>query len=186
MTTDPRPFREITSAPRDTDVEVLHHSSGSPETLTRVTIARWDSVLHAWIRVGGDPDRRPLRRVIAWRPVCLMSGSITLGEVAEHTAVLAVAGSRCDQAGRYRQDTLIARHGADFGIPDLLGVLSADCPKRGSVTIYDRCGDHCPELPAFQILAGRWLGGLPPEEWRVEIRASCCHGDATFTMSALA
>jgi hypothetical protein len=70
MTTDPRPFREITSAPRDTDVEVLHRSSGSPEMLTRVTIARWDSVLHTWIRVGGDPDRRPLHRVRAWRPVC--------------------------------------------------------------------------------------------------------------------
>jgi hypothetical protein len=67
----PRPFHEITSAPKDTDVEVLHRSSGSPERLTRVTIARWDGVLHAWIRVGGgDPDRRPLHRVRAWRPVC--------------------------------------------------------------------------------------------------------------------
>ena len=70
MTTDPRPFHEITSAPRDTDVEVLHRSSGSPETLTRVTIARWDSILHAWIRVGGGPDRQPLHRVRGWRPVC--------------------------------------------------------------------------------------------------------------------
>jgi hypothetical protein len=44
---------------------------------------------------------------------------------------------------------LIARHGADFGIPDLLRLLSDDCPKRKSVTIYDRCGVHCPELPGF-------------------------------------
>jgi hypothetical protein len=51
--------------------------------------------------------------------------------------------------GMYRLETLIARHGADFGIPDLLRLLSDDCPKRKSVTIYDRCGVHCPELPGF-------------------------------------
>ena len=62
LMTDRRPFREITSAPRDIPVEVLHRSS---ET---VTLARWDSGVHAWIRVG-DPDCRPLRRVIAWRLV---------------------------------------------------------------------------------------------------------------------
>jgi hypothetical protein len=36
-------------------------------------------------------------------------GSITLGAVAERTAVLAWACSRCEPAGRYRLDTLIAR-----------------------------------------------------------------------------
>jgi hypothetical protein len=51
-------------------------------------------------------------------------GSITLGEVAEHTAVLTVACTRCDRAGRYNLDTLIARHGAAFGIPALLRLLS--------------------------------------------------------------
>jgi hypothetical protein len=78
-----------------------------------------------------------------------MSGSITLGEVAEHTAVLAVACSRCERAGRYNLETLIARHGADFGIPDLLRLLSEDCPKRKSITVYDLCGIFCPDLPSF-------------------------------------
>jgi len=77
------------------------------------------------------------------------SGSISLSEVAEHTAVLAVACSRCERAGKYRLETLIARHGADFGIPDLLRQLSDDCPKRKSITVYDRCGVHCPQLPSF-------------------------------------
>ena len=77
------------------------------------------------------------------------SGSISLSEVSEHTAVLAVACSRCERAGQYRLETLIARHGEDFGIPDLLRQLSADCPKRRSITVYDLCGIHCPELPAF-------------------------------------
>jgi hypothetical protein len=96
------------------------------------------------------PGRSPAIRAAALGDeATLMSGSITLGEAAEHTAVLTVACSRCERAGRYNLDTLIARYGADFGIPDLLGVLSADCPKRKSITAYDRCGVHCPELPAF-------------------------------------
>jgi hypothetical protein len=77
------------------------------------------------------------------------SGSITLGEVAEHTTVLAVACTRCERVGRYNLNILIARHGAGFGIPKLLGLLSKDCPKRASVSAYGLCGVHCPELPGF-------------------------------------
>jgi hypothetical protein len=29
------------------------------------------------------------------------------------------------------------------------GVLSDDCPKRKSITAYDWCGVHCPELPSL-------------------------------------
>ena len=76
-------------------------------------------------------------------------GSITLGEVAEHTAVLAMACSRCDRIGKYRLETLIAGYGEDFGIPELLRQLSKDCPKRKSISTYDLCGVHCPELPGF-------------------------------------
>jgi hypothetical protein len=53
------------------------------------------------------------------------------------------------RAGRYSRDTLIARHGPTFGVPTLLGILSADCPKRQSITVYDLCGVHCPELSAL-------------------------------------
>ena len=77
----------------------------------------------------------------------MMSGSITLGAVAERTAVLNVACYRCERAGRYRLDTLIAQHGLDFGIPQVLRLLSADCPSA-PVSAYDLCGIHCPELPA--------------------------------------
>jgi hypothetical protein len=79
----------------------------------------------------------------------MSEGSITLGEVAERTAVLAVACTRCERVGRYQVDTLIARHGAGFGIPSLLRKLSADCSKRSSLSAYDICGIHCPELPDF-------------------------------------
>jgi hypothetical protein len=57
--------------------------------------------------------------------------------------------TRCERAGRYNLDALIARHGADFGIPELLRLLSDDCPKRKSITVYDLCGIHCRGLAAF-------------------------------------
>jgi hypothetical protein len=45
---------------------------------------------------------------------------------------LTVACSRCEWVERYRLDTLIAPHDADFAIPDLLR-LSENCPKRRSI-----------------------------------------------------
>jgi hypothetical protein len=78
-----------------------------------------------------------------------MTGSITLAQVAERTAVLAVACSRCDRAGRYPLDRLIAQYGRSFGVPLLLRTLSADCPKRESTSLHDTCGVHCPDLPAL-------------------------------------
>jgi hypothetical protein len=89
-----------------------------------------------------------------------MSGSITLGEVAGRTALLAVACGRCERAGQYRLETLIARHGVDFGVPDLLRLLSDDCPKQKSITAYDRCGIYCPELPSLFLGSGSWRGAL--------------------------
>lgn len=75
-------------------------------------------------------------------------GSLTLAAVAERTNVLAVACTRCDRAGRYRLAGLIERHGPGFAIPALLRALSADCPRRRSVSPYDLCGIHCPGLAA--------------------------------------
>jgi hypothetical protein len=80
------------------------------------------------------------------------SGSITLEQVAARTAALAVACSRCDRAGRYNLGALIAGHGPKFGIPALLRLLSADCPKRNSTNAYDLCGVHCPELSTLFLL----------------------------------
>jgi hypothetical protein len=74
------------------------------------------------------------------------AGSLTLADVAGRTADLAVACTRCDRAGRYHMAKLIARHGPVFPVPELLRLLSADCPKRASVSAYDLCGAHFPEL----------------------------------------
>jgi hypothetical protein len=82
------------------------------------------------------------------------SGSITLGEIADLTAHLAVACNRCDRAGRYGVATLMAQYGPAFSVPDLLRLLSADCPKRASVSAYDLCGVHCPDLSALFLGCG--------------------------------
>src|SRR4051794_4722239 len=89
-------------------------------------------------------------------------GSITLSDVAERTEVLNIACTRCERTERYHLDTLIARHGPDFGIPVLLRNLSADCPKRDSITVYDLCGIHCPDLARLFLPEGS--GKLPPGE----------------------
>jgi hypothetical protein len=88
-------------------------------------------------------------------------GSISLGDVADRTAVLNIACSRCERAGRDSVETLITRHGHWFGIPALLALLSADCPKRQATaaSAYDLCGVHCPDLPAlFLPKLGKEIG----------------------------
>jgi hypothetical protein len=69
--------------------------------------------------------------------------------------MLAVSCDRCDRAGKYRLDTLIVRHGAGFGIPGVLALLSADCPKRQSRNFYDMCGIRCPDLSALFLAQPR-------------------------------
>lgn len=76
-------------------------------------------------------------------------GSLTLSDVAARTDSLAVACSRCDRAGRYPMAKLLDQRGRDFSIPDLLRDLSRDCPKRETLSQYNLCGVHCPELPAL-------------------------------------
>jgi hypothetical protein len=83
-----------------------------------------------------------------------VAGSLTLGDVAARTDVLAVACGRCERAGRYPVATLGERHGRSFPIPTLLRALSEDCPKRLSVNAYDICGVHCPELPKLFMQEG--------------------------------
>ena len=60
------------------------------------------------------------------------------------------------QAGRHRLDTLIINHGRRFGIPSLLAKLSVDCPKRQSVSAYDLCGVHAPELSELFLEKTKW------------------------------
>lgn len=75
-----------------------------------------------------------------------LGGSLTLLELANRTAELRISCGRCARAGRYRLTSLIAQYGPDHAVPNLLSMLSHDCPRRASGSAYDVCGVHCPDL----------------------------------------
>ncbi len=77
----------------------------------------------------------------------MVSGALTLGQVAGRTAALEVACRRCDRRGRYGVAGLVARHGAGMPMPALRRVLAGDCPRREARNVYDLCDVHFPELP---------------------------------------
>jgi hypothetical protein len=63
-------------------------------------------------------------------------GSLTLSDVRGPT--LSIVCEPCGRRGRYNVDKLIAEHGADAKLTDLLVTL-ADCEKARSVSVHDRC-----------------------------------------------
>lgn len=64
--------------------------------------------------------------------------------------MLEVACRRYERRGQLRIDKLIAGHGRDDH-GDLCALIAHDCPwmQNPSVSIYDRCGVHFPELPKW-------------------------------------
>ena len=59
----------------------------------------------------------------------------------EKRETILIACSKCDWRAAFSRDELIASHGADYAIPNLLNRLAApDCPRLGSH--WDRCGMH--------------------------------------------
>jgi hypothetical protein len=60
--------------------------------------------------------------------------------------VIHIACRLCPRHGRRRTDRLLAEHGPDMPMPDLLRLLAAWCPRLDSANITDRCDVHCPDL----------------------------------------
>src|SRR6516164_2975533 len=59
----------------------------------------------------------------------------------EKRETILVACRKCDWRAAFSRDHLIASHGADYAMPNLLNHLAApDCPRLGSR--WDRCGVH--------------------------------------------
>jgi hypothetical protein len=63
-------------------------------------------------------------------------GSLVLFDVRSPT--LAIECEPCSRHGRYNVERLIAEHGADAKLTDLLVTL-ANCQKTRSVSVHDRC-----------------------------------------------
>jgi hypothetical protein len=62
--------------------------------------------------------------------------AITLADVREQS--LELVCQPCGRRGSYNVERLIAKHGDDKRLPELLTIL-ADCPKAQAFSIYDRC-----------------------------------------------
>ena len=61
--------------------------------------------------------------------------------VDERREIIFVACSKCDWRAAFARDELIAAHGADYAMPNLLDHLAApSCSRLGSN--WDRCGVH--------------------------------------------
>jgi hypothetical protein len=73
-------------------------------------------------------------------------GAILLGEVAQHLATIHVCCNFCPRRGKASVGRLMQEHGSDLPIPDLLRMLSHDCPRRLAARIAEPCGVHLPEL----------------------------------------
>jgi hypothetical protein len=59
----------------------------------------------------------------------------------EKRDIILVACSKCEWRAAYSRDDLIASHGADYAMPNLLDHLAApNCSRLG--TKWDRCGVH--------------------------------------------
>jgi hypothetical protein len=59
----------------------------------------------------------------------------------EKREIILVACSKCDWRAAFSRDDLIASHGADYAMPNLLNHLAAPgCSRLGSQ--WDRCGVH--------------------------------------------
>jgi hypothetical protein len=53
--------------------------------------------------------------------------------------VLTVVCERGGRRERHDVESLKRQHGGEVKMPDLLAALTADCPKRASFSVYDRC-----------------------------------------------
>jgi hypothetical protein len=64
-------------------------------------------------------------------------GAQILSEV--RVRVLSIVCDTCGRRERYDVETLTRQNGRTAKLTDLLPALVADCPKRGSVSVCNRC-----------------------------------------------
>jgi hypothetical protein len=75
-----------------------------------------------------------------------MAHSITLGEVAARTDILDIRCGRCERHGRLNVARLLAQHGPETPIAEVMRAQIGDCPKRDDAQIQNRCDPYSPDL----------------------------------------
>ena len=71
-------------------------------------------------------------------------GSITFGDLIGKLDVVRLECKKCGRSGWYPVRRLIEQHGRDGKMTDWKADLTADCPRRK--TLSDYCGARCPDL----------------------------------------
>jgi len=90
-----------------------------------------------WADVLADPRARRRKRRAS--NLSVQRAFYTLADEPRETIL--VACSKCEWRAAFLRDDLIALHGADYPMPNLLNHLAApDCNRLGSH--WDRCGVH--------------------------------------------
>jgi hypothetical protein len=90
-----------------------------------------------WADVLADPRARRRKRRAS--KISVERAFYTLADEPHETIL--VACSKCDWRAAFSRDDLIASHGADYAMPNLLNHLAAPtCSRLGSH--WDRCGVH--------------------------------------------
>ena len=105
-----------------------------------------------WADVLADPRACRVARGTPSR------GAITIYRLRDesHASIL-IACTKCDWKAAFDRDELIAAHGADYPLPNLLSFVAApDCSRVGSQ--WDRCGAYYVE----PIEGARKMRGLKP------------------------
>ena len=74
-------------------------------------------------------------------------GVITLGQLAGFRTFMNVGCNRCDRRDRLSVRRLLAEHGPDLPVPELLRIIAADCARMIEGKMHDVCGIHFPGLP---------------------------------------
>jgi hypothetical protein len=72
---------------------------------------------------------------------------VIFADIEVKLATLSVERKRCGRAGRYNVDTLIEKHGRKGNLTVWLSDLKADCPKRDTPGLQDRCDIVASDLP---------------------------------------
>ena len=73
-------------------------------------------------------------------------GAIIFSDLIGKLDDLRVSCEKGGRSGRYQVRRLIRDRGREGKIVDWLDQITADCPKKATVSWNDRCGAKCPQL----------------------------------------
>jgi len=72
---------------------------------------------------------------------------LIFGDIEGKLDVLCVECRKCARKGRYQVHKLIAKYGRKGNMMKWKKQLNGDCPRRGALSLHERCDLICPDLP---------------------------------------